>query len=202
MALTYFSLAELRALPDMDDETLYPDDVCTAAGEAVEADIENFVGTSFVARTVTDEAHDGGCWEIPLDSPFVLADTAPTATEGGVAVTDFLFVRSGVLRRLTSQYASSPVRWADGFGNVEVTYAAGYSEAPPANVKQAALAATRYRLITSAPDASMNGRAESIQNDFGNVRLSIADKDHPFGLPEVDAVLIGWRDRLDVFGFA
>jgi len=26
--------------------------------------------------------------------------------------------------------------------------------------------------------------------------------DRPFGFPSVDAVIIGWRDRLNVFGFA
>lgn len=155
--------------------------------------IERVCQTSFVARTVTGEVHDGGCYEIFLDKPWALSVTS--ATENGVAVTDTLRLKNGrVLRYASGSYTPRP--WLAGFDNVAITYQAGYSATVPADIKDAALQATRYRLLTRASTASMNDRATSITNEFGNVNLSVATKDTPFGLPEVDSVVTSWRDYL------
>lgn len=201
MALTYFTLEELRTLPDVSNTAKYPDARVTAVGEYVEAVIENFVGTSFTPRTVTDEVHDGGAYAINLYRPYVLSVTS--ATEDGNPVTDDLAVApGGVLRRFNTGARTAPVRWATGYGNVTVTYQAGYSDEPPADIKEAAIRATRFRLMTTAATSGVDERTTSIQNDYGNVQLSVAGRNTPFGLPEIDAVLLMWSDRLNVFGFA
>lgn len=189
----YFTLAELRALPDVSNSTTYPDATVEAAAARVVATIERVCQTSFVSRAVTGELHDGGCYEIALDKHWILSVTS--ATENGVAVSDTLRLKHGLLRRFaTGSY--TPKAWLSGCDNIAVTYASGYSTTPPADIKDAALQATRYRLITKVSTASMNDRATSITNEFGNVNLSIASDRTPFGLPEVDSVVTSWARTL------
>lgn len=195
----YFTLPELNALPNMGEQR-YTDARKEAAAAYVVGIIERVVGTSFVARTVTAEVHDGGAYEIVLDKPHVISVTS--ATESGSAVTDSLSVKGGVLQKFASG-SYTPGWWTTGTRNVTVTYQAGYSAAAPADLKEAALLATRWRLIASNSNSDMNARQTSITNEMGGtVQYAIASAERPTGYPEVDAVIIGWRDRLNVFGFA
>lgn len=194
----YFTLAELRALPDMSSETT--ERIEAAAAWAVGV-IEREIGTSFIARTVTAEVHDGGRDAIVLDKPFVLSVTS--ATENGVAVTDVLRASAGVLRRFSSASSFTPNTWATGSGNVAVTYQAGYSSTPPADLKEAALQATRWHLLEGRSSNLTSPRQTSTTNEMGGtVNFAVAGTDRPTGYPEVDAVIVGWREQLDVFGFA
>jgi hypothetical protein len=190
----YFTLAEFRALPDMDNTTTYTEAKVLAEAAAVTAIIERECQTSFIARTVTDERHDGGCHELILAKPYVLSVTS--ATENGTAVTDTLRVKKNgvMLRYATGSY--TPKVWLSGFDNVTVSYQAGYSATVPTDLKTAAMQATRYRLITKAAASSMNERATSITNEFGNINLLVANADHPFGLPDADSVIVGYRNLL------
>lgn len=195
----YFTLVELRALPDMSGETEAR--ILAAAAWAVGI-IEREVGASFIARTVTAEIHDGGSGEIVLNEPYVLSVTS--ATEDGVAVTDTLRANGGgILRRFSGATSYTPTTWTTGYGNVAVTYQAGYSSTPPADIKEAALAATRWHLLEGRASNVNTPRQTSISNEMGGTTsLAVAGTDRPTGYPEVDAVIVGWRNRLDVFGFA
>lgn len=195
----YFTLAELRALPEMDDTSRYTEARCLAAAAYVTSIIERETGTSFIARTVSGEIHDGGTYDIALRKPFVISVTS--ATEDGVAVTDTLRAPKGVLRKFSSG-SYSPNLWADGVGNVSVTYQAGYSSAVPGDLKEAALQATRARLLTMDSQAGVEDRRTSLSTDSGTIQFVIAGEDRPTGYPEVDAVILGWKRKLDVFGFA
>lgn len=199
--MPYFTEAELRDLPQMNDTAKYTTARVTAARNWVESLIERKVGTSFEARTVTDEVHDGGVYCIALHSPFVLSVTS--ATENGVAVTDTLSVKGGVLERFAAG-ATVPSSWAAGHRNIKVTYQSGYSATPPADIKEAALSAARDWLLRRYGAQGASDRAISLQTEMGNiVYASASDKhDRPTGLPDVDAVVMGYVNRLDVFGFA
>lgn len=193
----YFTLADFRLLPNMGDDTKYPDVQVEAAADWAEGIIERATGTSFVARTVTAEIHDGGVYGIVLRKPFVLSVTS--ASESGVAVTDTLTAIGGVLQRYGSG-ASSPTMWTSGSGNVSVTYQAGRTATPPADIAQAAMQATRYRLVTFyGGNAGLTDRTTSISNETGTTSLAIAGPDAPTGLPEVDATINAWSVK---FGFA
>lgn len=193
----YFTLAELRALPDMSGESEAR--ILAAAAWAVGI-IEREVGTSFVARTVTDERYDGGGQEILLRKRYVISATS--ATESGVAVTDTLRVRHGVLRRYASASSSTPSRWASGIENVAVTYQAGYSSTPPSDIKEAALQATRWHLLEGRASNVQAPRQTSITNDMGGTTtLAVAGPENPTGYPDVDAVIVGWRKRLNTVTF-
>lgn len=195
----YFTLVELRALPDMSNTTKYPDARVEAEAAHVVAVIEREVGAAFVSRTVTDEIHDGGTDAIVLDQPFAVAASA--ATENGVAVTDQLRVHGGVLRRFGAG-SYSPGTWANGVGNVAVTYTHCYSATPPADLKNAALWATRARLLENSSTASISDRQTSMSTESGTIQFVVAGQDRPFGIPAIDEVVIGWKRKLDVFGFA
>lgn len=189
----YFTKAELQALPDMSGETEAR--ILAAAAWAVGI-IERECRTSFVARTVTDEIHDGGTDAILLDTPYVLSVTS--AKESGVAVTDTLRARHGILRRYSSATASTPARWAAGIENVAVTYESGYSLVPPPDIKEAALSATRWHLLEQRASNVNAPRQTSSTNDMGGtVSYAVAGPDRPTGYPEVDAVIVGWRKRLN-----
>lgn len=189
----YFTLAELRALPQMSDTDLYSEARCLAAAAHVTSVIERVVGTSFVARTVTGEVHDGGCYEIFLTHAWALSVTS--ATENGVTVTDTLRLRDQrVLRYATGTY--TPRSWRAGFDNVAITYQSGYSATPPADVKEAALQATKLRLIETNSNAAPMGRQSNLNTDAGSYTFPPASADRPFGQPEIDSVILGWRDQL------
>lgn len=194
----YFTLAELNALPNM-GEGRYTDARKEAVAAYVVSIIERVVKTSFVTRTVTNERHDGGRAAIALRHLY--ASSVTSATEDGVAVTDTLRVSNGVLRRFSSATDFTPIAWTSGTGNVLVTYQAGYSSTAPADIKEAALLATRWRLIASNSNSDMNARQTSMTNDMGGTtQFAVAGSERPTGYPEVDAVIIGWRDRLFVPG--
>lgn len=189
MALEYFTLEEVQETPDVDFD--FSEDRIEAVAAEIVSIIEREVGTSFIGRAVT-ETHDGGGDVIILRSPWVLEITS--VSEDGIDVTDDLVVRNGVLSR-GSGYSS--LSWAYGFQNVVVEYVAGYSATPPADVKEQALRATRMRLIETADDSSMMDRRTSLSNDMGTYNFITADEDHPTGYPTVDAMIIGWKRRLE-----
>jgi hypothetical protein len=83
-----------------------------------------------------------------------------------------------------------------------VTYQAGYSSTPPSDIKEAALQATRARLLTMDSQAGIEDQRTSLSTDQGTVNYVIAGEDRPTGYPEVDEVIMGWKRKLDVFGFA
>lgn len=194
----YFTEAELKGLPDMSSETTARIDAAAAWAVGV---IERVVGTSFVARTVTGEVHNGGSRGIILRSRYVLSVTS--VTEGGVAVMDSLRVDHGILRRFAGAAEFSPQYWASGYGNVLVTYQSGYSAVPPPDIKEAALQATRWHLLEGRASNVNAPRQTSFSNEMGGTTsLAVAGTDRPTGYPDVDAVIIGWRDKLYVPGVA
>ena len=193
----YFTLVELRAQPDLDDTARFTDTRCEAVAAHIVSIIEREVSTSFVSRTVTDEPHDGGGNSILLRKGHVLSVTS--AKEDTVTVTDTLIVRNGVLLRISG---NATVTWKTGYNNVLVTYASGYSATPPADVKEMALKGTRAHLLSTAADVGINDRRTSMSTDMGVIQFTVAGENRPTGYPEVDAMILGWKARLDILGFA
>lgn len=206
--MPYFTAAELQDLPQMSDAVKYTPARITAATNWIESVIERKVGTSFISRTFT-ETYDGDAanaagGRLTLKQPFATAVTAVTSngvvfTAGQLAE---LTLRSGVLvRRPTGSYY--PMPWAPGVTNLTVTYSAGYSTTPPADIKEAALTAARDWLLRRYQAQGANDRAVSMSTDMGNITFATAnDLYRPTGIPDVDSVIMGWANRLDNFGFA
>lgn len=199
MAFDYFTLDELRDMPDVGQILDYPEERVEAVAAYIVAIIEREVGTSFVARTVTDEVHDGGTLGLTLRRGFALSITS--AKIDGVSVLQEMFTANGVAYRI-SPSSSSPMVWPTGKGNIEITYEAGYSTTPPADVKEMALKGTRAHLLANASGSSISDRRTSISNEMGTISYVVAGPDRPTGYPEVDAMILGYKARLDVLGFA
>jgi len=196
VATEYFTLAELRALPDMSSTTKYPDATCEAKAAEIVDIIEREVGTSFISRTVTDEVHDGGGYSIPLRKSRVLSVTSVTENGTAVSASELNLVR-GILERFTTG-AVYPTRWAHGRRNIKVTYESGYCTLGniPDDIKNAAMQATRSRLLESHSTSSVDDRRTSLSNEMGTINFVIAGEDRPTGYPVVDEVIVGWKRRL------
>lgn len=202
----YFTLPELRTLPQLGDTARYPDARCESAAAWAVGIIEREVGgVPFIYRTVTGEAHDGGRLEVVLDEPYAVSTGILAVTENGTPVVDGvnakLLLRSGVLRKIGA--GGAPLAWATGYANVVVTYQHGYSSTPPGDIKDAALQLTRERLLDTNSDVYGDARTVELVNEIGGTsRRGEVDEDHPTGIPTIDSVIVGYRRMLDVFGFA
>lgn len=197
----YFTLAELRTLPDVSNTTKYPNARCLAVAAYFVGVIEREVGAAFIERTVTNELHDGGDYEIALDKAYVRSVTS--ATENGVAVSDYMIAdKGGVLVRMASATSGSKIRWARGIRNVSVTYKHGYSAVAPDDIKEQAMKATRMHLMATSATNWQADRQTSLSTDMGVVGYVVAGPDRPTGYPELDAVINGYKRKLDVLGFA
>lgn len=192
----YFTLAELRALPDMASAAKYPDATVESAAAYIVDIIEREVDTSFIARTVTDEVHDGGCYSIALKKTHALAITS--VTENGIAVASGELNLDGTILERYAVGTYYPRLWASGRRNVKVTYTAGYCVLAniPKDIKTAAMQATRARLMETSSTAGVNDRRTSLTNETGTVNFVIPGEDRPTGYPAVDEVIIGWKRKL------
>lgn len=191
----YFTLAEFRLLPDMDNTAKFTDSRVEDAAAYIIGIIEREVRASFIARTVT-ETLDGNSGDgLVLNTIYVRSVTS--ATVGGVASAYTLSAPGGVLRQVSG---SSHVAWTKGLGNVVVVYVSGYSTLAtiPADIKEAAMRGTRAYLLETASSAGVTDRRSSINNDAGTINYVIAGENRPTGYPQVDAVIMGWKARLDV----
>lgn len=186
-------------MPDMGDTAKFPLERVEAVAANVVAIIEREVGTSFIGRTVTQTYDGNGTTGIMLRQAHVQSVTSVEVD--GVAVTDALTAPSGILRRKVSA-TSTYGTWPCGDANVEVVLESGYSDEPPADIKEVALKATRYELLASSATSAMDGRRTSLSTEMGTIQYSVAGTDRPTGYPDVDAVIVGWRNRIGVFGFA
>jgi hypothetical protein len=91
------------------------------------------------------------------------------------------------------------VSWPAGFGNISVTYVAGYSSTPPLDIKEAAMRGTRAYLLETSEKSGVLDRRSSVTNDLGGTTTYvIAGGNNPTGYPQVDAVIVGWRDRVRI----
>lgn len=205
--MAYFTEAELRDLPQMSDAVKYTTARIATATSWIESLIERKVGTSFIVRSIT-ETHDGftvnnNGARLVLRKPYAQTITAITAN--GVAFTApqlaELTLRDGIVERRSSFFAN--LLWDFGIRNIVVTYNAGYSAVPPEDIKQVALTAARDWLLRRYQQQGVSDRAVSLTTEMGNINYATAnDLYRPTGIPDVDSVIMGWANRLDVFGFA
>lgn len=193
----YFTLTEFRALPEMSNTTKFPDARVEAAAGNIVAIIEREVGVPFIPRTVT-KTFDGNNLGTLLLGYYVRS--VVEVKVDGVVVTDEVSAPDGILRRYaTSSY--SPILWPMGLDNIEVTYTWGYSATPPSDIKEAAMRATRAYLLETRDDSGVLDRRSSITNELGTTVYVTAGAKQPTGYPQVDAVILGWKTRLDLSGF-
>jgi hypothetical protein len=183
----YFTPEDLRDAYEPLTVDRYSDEKLTRAHDAVVATIERVCHTSFVTRTYTDTRFADGTRLHALDAAYVQEIVSVTV--------DGILVESGVqLQPGDTLLRDRP--WPSG-QTVAVTYRAGATATCPADLKDAGMEAARQRLL-ERNTAGVPSRALSITNEFGNVNLASASADRPFGIPDVDAVIIGYRNEYRV----
>ena len=186
---TMFTIGDLRSMPDLDNEQRYSHLTLTAALDWIEALIETTVETSFCERRYQETRAIKGCTVAPFKAyPSQLFGL----TFNGEAVDPAAWEldRSGVLT------APSPF-----FGSLTIDYSAGFSTHAPADLADAALQAARAKVL-SRGQSGMPDRTRSISNEFGSTSFAIAGPNQPTGYPEVDAILMKWRDLVRLPGLA
>jgi hypothetical protein len=193
--MPYFTTEELRALPDMDDVTRFPDARLVAAHDWIVSIIERECETSFIAREVTARLNGPGRDALDLGTPYVLSVDA-LAVDGADYATD---VVSTLLWQDGFLYQSDGAYWpATSRGNITITYTAGYSTEPPGDLKEAALRGARHWLLTMDAWSGVDERTTSMTSDYGTTTVMVADDKHPTGLPFVDATINAWARRVRV----
>lgn len=197
--MPYFTTDEFRSLmADMNDEAKYPDIKIETARDAVEALIEDKCETSFIERTVTETVDGSGNTNIVLSSPYIQSVTTVVIDGVTQSAYTYTFADGTLQRRTTGSY--TPVPWVCGVRNITVTYQAGYSTACPNDLKLAAMEATRDKVLKlTNRNNKPTSRAVSQTNEFGGItQFSVAADDKPTGIPDVDATIMRWANKVRV----
>lgn len=187
----YFTLAEFRELPDM-GEARFTDARIEAVAASVVSTIERCVATSFVARTQTAILDGSGTTVLVLPHIRVLDVTSVDYDGTAQSVSDFRVTPNGLLRCPSTSWFPS------GTQNITVGYTSGYSATPPADIKEAAMQATRARVLETNSASILNARRSSVTDATGGTTTFIlpTTDERPFGYPVVDDVVAGWRREL------
>lgn len=171
--------ADIRAVDeDLADDTKYPDARVQSAIEQAWEILERNMRIGIVPRGRRVTLDGSGTTDL------LLPDLHPIAvyTVDGAAASDVDCYDSGIAYRSGG--------WTAGRRNVSLHYAHGFTSTPEP-VLGALITLTVDKLITRATP----GRATSLSTDVGAFRLTIAGRDGPTGIPDVDAVI-------DQFGYA
>lgn len=181
----YFTVAEARSLGPI--AASFTDDQIERMRTTVEDQIETNLNTYMVSRLVVQKANGNGESYIRLDEPYI--QNLVSVLADGVDVTADV--------NLDGRYLWAPTTsWAYGHRNIEVRYEAGYRDHPPEDLRRKAIEATRHELLRGnrqgAPAAVLSVTAEGWTQ-----RMAVAGLRQPFGLPEVDAVVLKWARRIE-----
>ena len=180
----YFHVADARSLGPI--PASFTDAQIEAQRTAIEDQIEANLDTSMVARLVTEKANGNGEGFVRLSEPYVLRLVK--------VLVDNVDVTADV--QLDGRYVWAPTTtWNYGHRNIEVRYETGYAEYPPDDLRRKAIEATRHELLRGnrqgTPAAVLSITAEGYTQ-----RMAIAGLRQPFGLPEVDSVVLKWAKRV------
>lgn len=182
----YFTVTEARAMGPIDSS--FSDEEIERQRTAIEDQIEANCDTSFVARYVEERISGRGQF-LRLTQNYILS--LIRVTEDSVNVTSSVQLDGRYLWR------GSAADWAPGHRNVTGKYESGYDERPPADLRRKAIEATRYTLLRERRQG-MPPQAVTIATEAGTLRIAVAGLRQPFGLPEVDAVVLKWARRVAV----
>ncbi len=186
-----FELAALRASdPVLADQTAYPAETLAEVRRAVSERFEEWAEVAFRPRGARDRLEADGSSLLVLARSKVrrlISVSVDGSALPSAEVDSLLVFPAGLIRRPDQPWPRGSI--------VEVHYEHGYAE-PPAPVRRAAMRYARHLLVSGGYD----DRATAMVTDVGSFRLTIAGRDGPTGLPEVDAVLADHSHRLPAVG--
>lgn len=178
MAAPYFTVAEARKLPDLDDATKVTDAAIDAERVGAESDLEDACGLAFVPRVDTERLDGPGGPLLRLGHRRVRA-IQTVAILGQALSTGELAALEVSATGLVRRHGG----WPSALGSIQVTYEHGL-DAPPFRGKRAAMLLVRDRLVNGPID----DRAYQIAGEFGPISLVTPGvRGSVFGIPEVDS---------------
>lgn len=188
---TYVAVAEVRALPKLNDVVKYPLAVIEDALRSAEALIERYTGVAFVRR-YRRESVDTMAYSVEVSVSGHPVRKVLSADYDGVSQT--------VATWLVFDHGAIGLPQGYHFPNgslVNVAYEYGY-DTPPEDLKRAVLMLVRAWLLED--QSRIPDRSTGTRNEFGDVTWSVINnREHPTGIPEVDAILVGYkRNRIRV----
>lgn len=185
----YVSLAELRAMKNLDSITAFTTAELIDARQWFETLAENYCGQAFVPRYKRTRLTGSGTAELLLDmnvrtvrSVKDYTDAATYTAYTADELADIDIDPVGVLTRLTTG------AWRAGRRNLSVVYEHGMDACPP-DLREAAKNAIRYKLL----DDNTGHREYALQTEVGIVRFGRPGPGRPTGDDEVDRVLNSYR---------
>lgn len=187
----YASLAEIRAQDALTSQASYPTAKLEAARWQAEARFEEATGVAWVPRHARDTLTGMGSTSLMVN--YRPPRSLIAAHVDGTAVGDLgtLALQPwGLVERASGITFPRPATLP---GNVVLEYVYGYDR-PPADLKQAFLAYCRHLLLEGR--SRIPDRASVMTTDFGTFTLTTAGFRRPTGLPDVDAVLNAYDQRI------
>lgn len=183
----YFEVNEARTEGPI--EASFSDADIERMRHAVEDQIEANCDTSFVSRFVVESA-SGREEFIRLTENYVLE--LVSVVEEGTNITSEVVLDGRYVWR-----SSTGGLWPSGHRNIRVMYEAAFQKYPPGDLRRKAIEATRYGLLRERRQG-LPPQAVTLGTEAGTLRLAVAGLKQPFGLPEVDAVVLKWAKRVGV----
>lgn len=193
--MAYTTTAAIRLMDGMDDDTTYKDATISAAIDHVTALVDRYIGTSFEYKSYNVTLDGSNSRSIQLRDEegrvvmYPRTISACTIDDVAQTTTDWALHYDGIVTRDTGTFTYS----RPGL-NVNVQGTAGLTSAIPDAPKWAVEQWVRH--VALSLKSRIPDRALSIQNDFGTVRLSTPAPNRASGLPEVDAILEQYRQRI------
>jgi hypothetical protein len=188
--MSYCTITNVRSVQGLDDVSIYPDAVVTAAIAQADELIDAYCGTSFSYKnfTVTLDGNNLVSIRIP-STPFIRSITSATVDGVAQTTTNWALRDEGVITRDTSYF----VYTHPGL-NVVISGTAGATSTPPTEIVWASRTlaiGNILQLENRVPD-----RALSVQSEFGNIAVAQAGgQNRPTEYPAVNAVLNRHKHR-------
>lgn len=187
-----FGIAELRGF----DKDLTADKYSAAqvvvARERAEETMEKECAVAFRPRGRRVILSGNGRSTLILPDRFprkIVSASIDAVVLSAAKIADIARDASGVITRKTAGDL-----WTAGVANVVVFYEFGIAE-PPEPVRQATMMLAREALV----DRMIPARATALSTDQGVLRFSLAGRDGPTGIPDVDAVIAAQEQTTPVF---
>lgn len=182
----YVSVADIRAAKNLSDTSKFTNPELIAARRWFEDKFERATGVAWVPRYTRLVVDGTGGYTLPVD---VMQIRAVRSVRAYTSVDDYTAYTAdeladlgidtwGQLRRL---YLGT---FTAGAKNYVLEIEHGY-DAPPADVKEAAIVAIRDKLLGD----QTGSRVYAVQTEDGIIRNATAGTNTPFGLPFVDEVV-------------
>ena len=198
--MAYTDLATVRALPEMEDDTVILDAHITEAIAYATELIDRFTGTSWEAKAFSVTMTGNGRNNIQLKDDegrvimFPISLTNVEIDDVTQTTTDWALYPEGVVVTDSGSFTyTKPGR------NILIEGTAGLTTTAPEDIQWCARVIARQHILERF--SRVNDRATTLQTSDGQINVAVASAhpDRPTAVPEVNARLVRRRQRGPTF---